>query len=275
MAATFYQTVSAAIADFVANGYDGEDRLKFWSEALRSSAVASMMQEPALEARLQRVLRGNYDRLVERGGLLRRHPSVSSFTLTWAKPRLRAELDRRLLAAAGLIRLNRQQVLADMERKFQGWAVSVPAGGSRAVDRSEVKAAIRKELASLPFRERRVLIDQSHKMTAALSDIMSVAGGAIAGRWHSNWRQPNYEYREDHKERDEIVYLVRNSWAHRARLVRPGKAGYSDQVTQPGQEIFCRCWWRFLYELSDLPDDMLTERGRQAMTVVRQRMPVA
>jgi len=266
---TFYETVTAAIRDFATHGFDSADRLTKWQELLRKSAEQAGASSSRMEAMLNDALKAIYRRLVERGGILQRHPGVQRWTLAKFAPRLRAELDRRIMASSQLIRLNRQQAIEQTIRRFSGWASSVPAGGSKTTDKGEVKEDVRKALASLPFVERRVLIDQGHKFTASLNNILAVDGGAIAARWFSHWRQVNYDYRPDHKERDGQVYLVRNNWAQTRGLIKVGPAGYTDQITQPGEEVFCRCSYTYIYNLRDMPDEMLTAKGREELERVR------
>jgi hypothetical protein len=268
--ATFFQTVTAAVADLAEHGFDSEERIDHWVGLLQEAAKADLVPEYVLDMHLRHVLRAAYDRLVERGGLLKRHSGVSRFTLEFVKPKLRAELDRRIMASANLIRLNREATIADTLRRFQGWATSIPAGG-QTVERKPVKNDIRKELASLPFRERRVLIDQGHKLNAAISDILAADAGAIAARWRSNWRQANYDYREEHKERDRVVYATRDSWAIRQGLMKADPvAGYYEDHERPGEFVYCRCFVVWIYNLRDLPPEMLTERGRTKLAEVRR-----
>jgi hypothetical protein len=266
---TFFEVVSAAVADLIENGYDSEERLNYWIATLRQAALEHMIPESELDAQLRRVLAGAYERMVERAGILKLHKGADRFTLARIRPRLRAELDRRIVAAADLIKLNREQTINDTIRRFQGWATSIPVGGTKAADRTGVKNNIRAELSSTSFRERRVLIDQGHKLNASISDILATDGGAIAGRWRSNWRQVNYNYREDHKERDNQVYAIRGNWALKARLMQVGEAGYTDEITQPGEEVYCRCWYVYLYNLRDLPAAMVTEKGRKTLFQAR------
>jgi hypothetical protein len=121
---------------------------------------------------------------------------------------------------------------------------------------------VRKSLAQLPFEQRRVLIDQGHKLTSSINDVVARDGGAIAAIWHSHWRQQNYNYRPDHRDRDLRTYLVRGSWAQKGGLVVPGDPGYTDDITQPAEEPFCRCYWQYLYSLRQLPIEMLTKKGQ-------------
>jgi hypothetical protein len=265
---TFFQVVTDAVADFTAHGFDSEARLDFWMAELRRAAYAASMPERELQAVLQRELRGVYARMVERAGLLKHHPEVSRFTLAHIAPRMRAELDRRILASANLIRLNRTEAINKTLSRFSGWATSIPKGGSKGVDKPGVKEDIRKSITQLSFEERRVVVDQSHKLVSAISETLAVDSGALAGKWRSHWRQANYNYREDHKERDEHYYVVRGNWAiERGFMKAPD--GYVDAIERPAELPFCRCYYVWIYSLRALPGDMLTDKGRQALAEQR------
>ena len=267
--ATFQEVLAAAVRDIIDHGYDSAERIALWLQAIREAAARSLTPEHVLVRELNSTLRAIYRDKIERGGILRMHPGVERFTLAQVAPRLRAELDRRILASASLIKMYRIDMINDTLQRFSGWATSIPVGGTDAVKRRMVKEAIRKPLASLPFRERRCVIDQSHKFVANLNNILASDGGAIALIWHSHFRELNYNFRPDHKARDGNVYLLRDSWAQKAGLVKPGDAGYYDQITAVGEEVFCRCWAQYLYSLSRLPIDMLTENGRETLARVK------
>jgi hypothetical protein len=266
---TFSETVAAAVKEFAERGFTSEDQLNEWMQRLRQAAEAAATSRSRMEEMLRGALRAVFDRLVERGGVLRTHPGIGRFTLANIKPKLHAELTRRILASAQLIKLNRDETIELTLRRFAGWATSQPAGGSAEPERAKAAADVKKAMQSLSFRERRVLTDQGAKLNASINAVLAADGGAIAARWLSHWRQPNYQYREDHKERDGHVYLVRDSWAHRAGLVKRGDVGYVDEVTQPAEEPFCRCQWVFQYHLRQLPPDMLTARGQEELKKVR------
>jgi hypothetical protein len=241
---SFQEVLAAAIADLVEHGYDSAERVERWMRELRLAAERSLISAASLEQQLRDGLAAIYRKMVDRGGVIRYVPGVERFTLDKIKPQLRNELDRRILASANLIKLNRAQAIDKTLQRFQGWSTSIPPGGVSGESRREVKENVRKSLAQLPFEERRVLIDQGHKLTAAISEIVASDGGAIAGKWNSHYRQAGYDYREDHKERDYREnggepYLVRDSWAHRAGYVKKGRLGYYDEVTAVGQEPFC------------------------------------
>jgi len=266
---SFYDVLTAAVIDLCERGYDSPERVAYWVNRLRATAQRTMMSDAELTRHLTATLRALYREKVEKGGILRLHAGIQRFTLERIAPRLRAELDRRILAASALIRVNREEAISTTLRRFAGWSTSIPAGGSDAVDRREVKTDIRKPLRSLSFQERRVAIDQGHKLVANISEILATDGGAIAGVWRSNWRQAGYDYRPDHKERDGQAYMVRGNWALDRGLVKVGLEGYVDDITRPGEEVFCRCQYQWIHSMGRLPDEMLTERGRRELDQAR------
>ena len=267
---TFYETLTAAINDVVEHGYDSEHRLAEWRDKLLNAAGATFRNDDRIDERLLFGLRSVYRRMVDQYGALKYHPGLSRWQLTRLKPRLQTELNRRVLAAAQLIKLNRQESMAKTIRRFTGWLTSVPAGGTDSQSKSKVKADIKKALSSLPFEERRVAIDQGHKLTASINAVIAADNNALAVRWKSHWRQAGYDFREDHKDRDGKVYLLRNSWALEKGLIKPGPAGYYEDITAVGEEVFCRCWAEYVYNLRDLPPDMLTKKGSEGLAAIRE-----
>lgn len=271
---SFQDVLSDAIEDVTLHGFDTVERIERWKRELRQAAEASLISAASLEQELRDALAKIYQRMVEQHGIFKYHPGVERFTLEKIKPSLRSELDRRIVASASLIKLNREEAISSTLRRFEGWSTSIQPGGVPAEKRVETKKNIRKSLKSLPFEERRVIIDQGHKLVSAISEIMASDGGAIAGRWRSNYRQPGYNYRKDHKERDDIIYLIRDSWAHRAGLVKRNKDGYYDDIDAPGTAVFCRCYMIWIYSLRELPDDMLTAKGKEALAAAREKLAV-
>jgi len=266
---SFYEVVTAAVRDISEHGYDSQTRVDFWLGEIAKAAARDMTPPHVLQETLNGALRGLYQRLIDKGGILQQHPGVSRYTLEKIKPALRAELDRRIVASAQLIKLNREAAIQKTLQRFSGWATSIPIGGSEVVDKVDTKDDIKKSLKQLPFEERRVIIDQSHKLVSSLSEIVAHDGGAIAGEWHSHWKQLNYNYRRDHKERDRKVYAVRGNWAIEQGLMKVGPAGYTDEITTPGEEVFCRCYYRWLYNVRELPDDMVTVKGKAKLAEIR------
>jgi hypothetical protein len=269
---TYYDILTNAINDIAENGYDSPERVAYWVQQLKKAAERTMASDAQMQAMLREALAQIYRRMVERGEIAKFHAGVGRFTIEKLRPQLRAELDRRIVASAELIKLNRSAAIEKTMQRFTGWATSVPKGGSEAVNKRDEKQEIRKPTAQLKFQERRVLIDQGHKLVANINEIIATDGGAIAVIWHSHWRQANYDYREDHKERDGHTFMIRNNWAQKEGLVRVGPDGYYDEITSVGEEPFCRCYATYIYALRDLPRNLLTKKGEAALDAARAKV---
>ena len=268
VAQSFYDVITEAVNDLAEHGYDSVERVAYWEGRIRAAMDAGMESMASIDQMLKDGLAGLYRRILAEPAIAKRHPGVSRFTIAQITPALRPILDRRIVASADLIRLNRVQMREQTLRRFSGWATSIPAGGSETVDRMEVKGVLKKAVAQQPFEVRRVLIDQGHKMAAAINQTVADQSGAIAVIWHSHWRQRGYNYRKDHKERDGKVYLLRDTWALNAGLIKVGDAGYYDQITGFAVEPFCGCYGAWVYSLGQLKrldPAMLTTKGHDAL----------
>lgn len=264
----YFATITAAVNDLIEHGFDSMERVDYWTEEIRKAALRAQASPERLQQMFSDYLVLIYKRLVDRGEIARYHPGIGRFTVDKVQPLLRAELDRRIKASANLIKLNKAAMVEKTIQRFQGWSTSLPVGTSRTTDRTEVK----KSLAGSKFEERRVLIDQGHKLTASLNEVVAAGGGAIALIWHSHWRQAGYNYREDHKERDGLIYLLRNSWATERGLIKPGPAGWYDLITAVAEEPYCRCYAQWLYNIRDLPVEMLTQKGIEQLALARKAL---
>lgn len=270
---SFYQILTAAIEDFTEHGFDSQERLDAWLRQLEAAARAALIPEAVLQRELRGMLTRVYERVSQSGKLLRAHKGVGQYTLAAIKPKLRAELDRRILASTSLITLNRESSVQRTLQRFAGWATSIPIGGTDVVDRREVARSVRRSIAGLPFEERRVVIDQGHKLSAAVSEIVATDGGAIAAIWrHVMERGGGYQPRPDHVARNNVVYVIRDNWALKAGLMKIAGAEYTDQITAPGEEVYCRCKYQYLYNLRDLPQAMLTQKGHAELARVRAQI---
>lgn len=266
---SFNEVLSAAVADLTENGFDDLARVQGWIQRIRDAASRSLIPERVLEENLRNAFRAQFRRLIDMGGIQRYHPGVPLFTLEKVKPKLRNELDRRLMAARDLIKLNRQRAVEEVTQRFAGWATSIPAGGSETTNRTETKARIRRSMSNMSFVERRLHIDQGHKFLSNLSAIIAVDGGALAGIWHSHADQVGYNYREEHKEIDGDVFVIRGNWALTQGLMKLNGHKYTDDIEAPGQLVYCRCFYRYIYSLRGLPAGMVTEKGRTELARAR------
>lgn len=266
---TFQEVLTEAVRDISLNGYDDPARLEQWIKRLRFAAMADLPSQEEIQNRMQLAMQSVFNRTFSKSSVLKYHPGVPTFTIERLKPFARAELDKRIRASTQLIKLNREQAIDKTLQRFSGWATSIPDQGSRIVDKPEVKEHIAKPIAQVKYEARRCSIDQGAKLVAAINEVVAQQNGVIAYRWRSHWKRAGYDYREDHKERDQQIYLVRDSWAKEQGLVKKGEAGYYDEITAAAQEPFCQCWVVALYALRDLPPEMLTDKGKKLLEETR------
>lgn len=253
----------------VENGFD-QQRLDRWLVELRRAAIDALVPDSQIQEYLRESLERTFQRTLSPSVLSRKHKDVPKFTLEQIAPKLRAALNQRVLASANLIKLDRTASIERTLQRFAGWASSVPAGGSPITNRRETAESVRRSIAGLPYEERRVVIDQGHKLAASINDILATDGGAIAMQWQHIVPGPHYDSRPEHLARDGKIFLIRNSWAHKDGLVKPAGHPYLDEIDPPGMKIFCSCTGTYLYSLRALPSEMLTEKGYAALKNVAQ-----
>lgn len=275
---TYREVVDEAVNWFAEHGYTSDEDLRYWEDRISRAADAAMGSTAEAESMLRDVLRAAYEKLIARGGIVKHHPGIGLYAIDRVRPELRAILDRRIMASANLIRLNRTKMKAQTLARLSGWATSIPAGGSGNVDKRAEKDKLKKSIASLPFETRRVLTDQGHKLASAVNETVAVGGGAIAAVWHSRWRQPGYDYRPDHKERDLRVYGIEDSWAIEKGFVKKPPDGWTTEITKPAEEPFCRCSYVYVYslrELAKLAPEMITAKGKAALEEAAAKVKAA
>lgn len=169
----------------------------------------------------------------------------------------RPMLRQRIHASAQLIRLNRDQEIERQLKRFVGWATgSVPSQAKRS-DKGELSKGLTKSLQQESFERRRVCIDQSHKLLAAVDDVIAIEHGAIAKKWRHVIPHAGYQSREEHLKLDGKVFAVRNNEMLKARRMTKAGRPYAEEVDpQPAVEPGCQCFWESIYDLEDLPDEM-------------------
>ena len=257
------------MSDLIAHGFDSQERLERWLRELRIAAKASLVPEGVLKRELTAALTRAFRQATDPKTLARRNPGVSQYTLLNIKPALRQKLDQRILASANLIRLNRDASIEKTLQRFSGWATSIPAGGTRSVSRREESEKVRRGIAGLPFEERRVIIDQGHKLVASVNQLVAEESGAIAAIWHHVMETSGYQARPEHEARDGRIFVIRDNWAIRDGLMKLSGHKYTDEIEQVAELPYCRCWYEYLTTLRDLPKDMLTAKGNEALMAAR------
>jgi hypothetical protein len=270
---TFRRLLAQAIAEISEAGYVSSDQIEMWIARLRNAAEQDLGPEGKIDAEVNRSLQTIFDRLIERGKIFEYVPEVSRFTLAIIRPKLHAELDRRIAASVNKIKLNRREAVDRTLSRFQGWSTSIPAGGDDTIDKIETRTEIGKSVARVRYERALVDRDQGHKLIANIADIVATDAGAIAGVWHDHGEHdPSYDARKEHMARAGKTYLIRNSWAHQQGLVRAPN-GFVDEYEMVGQAVSCRCWYKYITSPRRLPDGFLTKKGQEWIALGAQRRP--
>lgn len=269
--ASFYRLISQAINDFMIHGYT-QKRMEYWLERIAIAAEASLTPIAVIERALHVSLLKVFTRATSDKQLFKVHKGISQYTLASIKPKLHGLLEERIRASVDLIKLNREKVIPEQLGRFAGWCSSVPVTGIPPDKRVKTRKQVRRGLAGLDYNSRRVSIDQGFKLVSAINELIAHDGGAIAGIFHSHWRETGYDYRPDHKAMDEKIYVISDNWMLKQGFMKLAGRQYTDQVDTPGMPVFCRCYYQFLYNARDLPNDMLTEKGRAELMRVRAQI---
>ncbi len=264
---SFRELLQEAVREMRTSGFKDFARLAYWLRRLRFAAITDLPTDEALDRSIESAMRAALRRATSAAMVRKTHPGIPLYTVTKLKPEFQVELTRRILASAELIKLNREQMIGRMLSRFSGWATSLPPDADTNL--MEATAHISEPIKQSRFEVRRVQIDQGHKLVASINAVIAEQSGAIAAEWRSHGRHDkSYDARPEHLERDGKVYAIRGNWATERGLMNKG-AGYTDDMTQPAQEPYCRCWFRYINGLRQLPPEMLTERGRFALQEVR------
>lgn len=271
--ATFRELLAAAINELSTTGYVSMQRIEGWVALLRNAAERELGTDYAVDQEVRAGFERLFEQVTKAGGKVDKFvEGVGRYTKAMVSPELYDELDRRIAAAADLIKVNKAEAVERTLKRFQGWATSLPPGGDDTIDRRETKARLGKELTDYRYHKRLVDNDQGHKLVANVAALVAEGAGAIAGTWHSHGADDaSYDARKDHLERHGKTYLMRGSWADKEGLVRPIH-GYADEITAPGQEVSCRCRMSYILSPRRLPDAMLTARGQEWLARGREAL---
>jgi hypothetical protein len=253
----FWKLLREAAGHFSRFGYTGQADIQNWRVRLLS-AVERQLDPEASRHRIVRALAGGFWKALGAGRIARKHGKVHKFSIQQLEPRFREELDRRMFAAAELLDGDRKLALERIQQRFVGMATAGANPGEAASAARDIGKAARDARA----HERMVAVDQTKKLVVTLDEIIAENEGSIGGFWDATW-DIERKHRPEHAARHDKFYLRRGSWADVEGLVRKPD-GYMDEWDMPGVLINCRCEYRYVYDIGDLPEELLTAKGRKA-----------
>jgi hypothetical protein len=277
---SFFSALRDAIRHFAEHGYANVRHVEDWAHKLRLAADAEHDHQATYE-RVRRGMESQFERHMRSQGVAaRKRPKIEPWTRERLMPEARDELENRIHAATDLIRLNRDEAVDRTVRRFKAWVSSVPAGGRVKPDTKAAHASVGKEARDARFIERRVAIDQTAKMLANVSDIVATGNGAIGGFWDATFDIVR-DHRTNHVGWHDLWFTAKDNWALKAGYVRspngmigdrfgpPSRPKADDNTVMPARAINCRCLLRYVYDLEDVPDDILTDKGHAALRAAK------
>lgn len=256
------EKVAEAVRAFAQRGFVSPRDVDAWARQIAIAAEAGYDPEGDA-ARIRRALTAAYRRVTSPRSLARLHTGVEGWATPRLAPQMRDELERRVWAA---VKENAEARFAAQDKlvaRFRAWATSIPAGG-QDVDQRQARQNIVKAAKQTPYTRKRAQIAETARMTGNVNDLMAQGGGAIGAIW-DHVPELERKFRPEHTARHGKWYPIRGSWADARGFLRHPH-GYWQDHELPGQLINCQCEAVYVYNLEDVPADMLNERGRRWLT---------
>lgn len=163
-------------------------------------------------------------------GIYKRH-SVAPYIIATLYLLLQDERDNRKESAIRLVGMRREEMKETVLRRFAGWASSIPVN-REITNKQEVINFISKPVKELAKHEKNIIDDQTRKMVSNMDAIVSHEANAIGYYWHSLFRVPGYNYREEHKhlDLDGKFIILKDSSAYKDGYIKRGNQIYQDDI---------------------------------------------
>lgn len=125
--------------------------------------------------------------------------------------------------------------------------------------------------------KRRGAVDSALREIAATNRAVADQYGAVAVKWRHPKYLPEHQWQDGcpaHKELDGQYFLIKDTWATKKGSVKRGSNPYYDDIEQVGQRSGCLCWAEYVYDITELPEDM-RRPVRRAQTKSQRPVPIS
>lgn len=169
-----------------------------------------------------------------------------------------------------LIKTQNDEVMLKLRRRFLDWMTLADTRNK----------AFLKEMTAVPLQSKRVkfiLKDQTNKLIGNMDNIIAEKYDAICFQWKTRnnnrvvgrpgglYPKPtNPQMHGDHwGRRDKYFYYPNNEFVKKGYLNLSKFVSASDEIEDglPSMPIGCRCYAKNIYELSDVPKELLSKKG--------------
>lgn len=217
-------------------------------------------------------------------GFTKNNKGLRGWRLVKTKPLLREELKRRIHFSLSLISTHNEQTASRLRARFLDWIENRGQDGKKQPLRETLKAG---DLFQKRDKHMKMVLgDQTRKLIGNFDNIVAQEYQAIGFFWKTRRDRkvvgnPAGKYpgqgnpkHGDHYVRQDKFYFFHSTWAIKKGLVNTKHknfrwADFEDGM--PGQPINCRCYAYNIYELDDIPEELLTEKGE---AYIKENSPV-
>lgn len=155
----------------------------------------------------------------------------------------------------------RRQELDAALNVFTNWAESIPIGGTKDKSFRNQAREVRLYLKAFQKWDSYYFIAKNGNFISKLKHLAAKSNGAIAASWC--FYKGNGCIYSEHEDHNEEFFLIRNSWAIQQKLIASSNTTrYTDELTTPRSDG-CTCSYRYIFSLSNLPNVILTSKGKQ------------
>lgn len=226
-----------------------------------------------INAQIPRDLRKEYKWYTERG-FLRNNKGLRGWRLEKLRPRFRKTLRERIQNSLMLIKTQNESRMNSLHSRFLNWLTD---RNNDSKNKKSLKEAMQvSKLAQKKDKHfKMILADQTRKMISNFDNIVAEEYDALGFFWKT--RRDNRvtgnptgknpkgnEMHGDHYHRQDKFYFYHNTWAIKNKFINTKHknfkwADFEDGL--PGQPINCRCYAYNIYELEDIPQELLSKKG--------------
>lgn len=227
------------------------------------------------QAKFLRSLRKAYIAYGKRD-FLKNNKNLKGWRLNELKPQMRKQLRERINFSLNLIKTQDAQRMSILQSRFLDWLSSKD---SEAVKKPSLKESLKAEklIRKNDKHYNMILKDQTRKMISNFDNTVAEHYKALGFFWKT--RRDNRvvgkpggknpkgsEIHGDHYSREDKFYFFKDNWAVAKGLINKAHkdfrwAEFEDGL--PGQPINCRCYAYNIYELEDIPKELLSKKGEE------------
>jgi len=280
-------TINAAIDEMLKLG-PAASTLGLWRDTLEQILDQAAPPAPEGAAAVKHYCQRYFNQVVQARGLTvrsiahsdgaaaRRSPEHSTAiigpsTFERLEPKIRSTFAACVKEAQEQAEPFRRSELQKALAAFEQWAKSIPLGGTKDRAYREAARDVRQALKAFPQWDKAYCGHKAYNFPTAVSRLFSEGSGGAspqgtqyAGPIAAIWRWGAWTHETEHERFNGRAFVVRGNWAITKGFINQSVAMYTDQMPHPGDDN-CRCHYQYLYSLRDLPPELLSREGKEAL----------